>query len=197
MGTSGTTGSAVQPTLVELIGDGNVMVGEHAGRQVEVTGSLVGERRSGRTPVGTTGGGAPAARLTVRAITQVGPCTQTAAQTAVATAPAAARPDALSGAATSEYLLKGLVAADVQRLLARVITAANTNTNLPGAIVDAATVLETTQIDALLRAIDANSAAKANADLMTAALHERGLFRADERVIGISSGTIYKSTASK
>ena len=64
----------------------------------------------------------------------------------------------------------------------------------PQSIASASDVLDSTQVDALMQALDKDSAALKKAQDLTTALQGRGLLSPNERVIGISGTTIYKAS---
>ena len=77
---------------------------------------------------------------------------------------------------------------NVQQVLAQV----NAQVNLQNVVIDVSNVLNDTQIQLLVQALNSNPQASLNATQLTSAMQRQGQLTSSEHVVGYHQGKIYK-----
>jgi len=90
-------------------------------------------------------------------------------------------------------MLSGLINLNVQQVLAQV----NAQINLQNVVVDVSNVLNDTQIQLLVQALNSNPQASLNATQLTSGLQRQGQLTSSEHVVGYNQGKIYKKHSKK
>lgn len=220
IGTTGTTSAGssnvAEGSQVQLIGDTETLA-QLADRKVQIKGTIVPQAAihsrnasaaapaatrvrverierladscqsgatagtSGRTPAPTS----PSTRPTEPTANPTASSTTTPTETPAPTSTPSPTSAARESGGSAEAMISALNNAEVQDILGNVG---------PQSIASASDVLDSTQVDALMQALDKDSAALKKAQDLTTALQGRGLLSPNERVVGISGTTIYKAS---